>query len=345
MTSRTVLVTGGAGFIGSTFVRHLREKHPSYRILVLDAMTYAGSFHNLPDAVNRPTDRFEFWYGSVSNADLVTSLVQRSDYIVHFAAETHVTRSIYDNQLFFETDVLGTQTICHAVLKTGKQVKRLIHVSTSEVYGTAQAKLMDEEHPLNPMSPYASAKCGADRLVYSYWATYQIPAVIVRPFNNYGPRQHLEKVVPRFITGVLLEQPITVHGDGSAARDFVHAEDTCAALDLVMHADDEKVVGEVFNVASEQDRSIVSIAHDIVERMNGRTESITFLGDRPGQVVRHSGDAKKIKQRLGWQPRFSWNLGLQHTIDWFAGNRSAWEQQMWMRTIPIITASGKVEQH
>ncbi len=343
--SKTVLVTGGAGFIGSTFVRYLREKYPGYRILVLDAMTYAGSFSNLPDAADRPTELFEFWYGSVTNPDLVTSLVQRSDYIVHFAAETHVTRSIYDNRLFFETDVLGTQTVAQAVLKSGKQVKRLIHVSTSEVYGTANATLMDEDHALNPMSPYASAKCGADRLVYSYWATYKIPAVIVRPFNNFGPRQHLEKVVPRFITGVLLDQPITVHGDGTAARDFVHAEDTCTALDLVMHAGDDKVVGEVFNVASGKDRSILSIAHDIVGKMNGRKESVTFIGNRPGQVVRHSGDAKKITERLGWRAKYSWDAGLQHTIDWFTANRQAWEQQMWMRTIPIITASGEVEQH
>jgi dTDP-glucose 4,6-dehydratase len=345
MTSTTVLVTGGAGFIGSTFVRHLREKHPDYRILVLDAMTYAGSFSNLPDATDRPTDKFEFWYGSVCNPDLVTSLVERSDYIVHFAAETHVTRSIYDNRLFFETDVLGTQTVAHAVLKSGKKVKRFIHVSTSEVYGTANSALMDEDHLLNPMSPYASAKCGADRLVYSYWATYQIPAVIVRPFNNYGPRQHLEKVVPRFITGVILDQPITVHGDGAAARDFIHAEDTCAALDLVMHAPDEKVVGEVFNVASGVDRSVLSIAQDIVAKMSGKKESITFIGNRPGQVVRHSGDSKKIEERLGWKAKYDWNVGLQHTIDWFLKNRPSWEQQMWMRTIPIITASGKVEQH
>jgi dTDP-glucose 4,6-dehydratase len=155
----------------------------------------------------------------------------------------------------------------------------------------------------------------------------------------------LEKVVPRFITGVLLDQPITVHGDGSAARDFVHAEDTCQALDLVMHAADDKVVGEVFNVASGHDRSIVSIAHDIVGRMNGRPDSITFIGNRPGQVVRHSGDAGKIISRLGWKPRYTWDVGLQHTIDWFTHSRPAWEQQMWMRTIPIITASGKIEQH
>jgi dTDP-glucose 4,6-dehydratase len=169
--------------------------------------------------------------------------------------------------------------------------------------------------------------------------------VIVRPFNNYGPRQHLEKVVPRFVTGILLDQPITIHGDGSAARDFVHAEDTCAALDLVMHAPDDAVVGEVFNVASGVDRSILSIAHDIVDKMKGRPESIISIGNRPGQVVRHSGDAKKIKERLGWAPKYSWETGLQHTIDWFANNRSSWEAQMWMRTIPIITASGRVEQH
>jgi dTDP-glucose 4,6-dehydratase len=211
----TLLVTGGAGFIGSNFVHYIRKKYPDYSVIVLDALTYAGTMDNLPASINEE-DNFSFWYGNVRNAELVDSLVAQSDIVVHFAAETHVTRSIFDNLLFFETDILGTQAVANAVVNHIRKVKRFIHISTSEVYGTAHADLMDEEHPLMPMSPYASAKAGADRLVYSYWATYDIPAVIVRPFNNFGPHQHLEKAIPRFVTSCILDEPLTVHGDGTA---------------------------------------------------------------------------------------------------------------------------------
>src|SRR5215471_16640486 len=212
MSAKTILVTGGAGFIGSNFARRLYTKYPDYRLLVVDALTYAGSVANLPEGAQE-SGRYEFWYGDVRNGELMDTLVSRADIVVHMAAESHVTRSIYDNRLFFETDVLGTQTVANAVTKFRDRVERFIHVSTSEVYGSALAEEMDEEHPLNPQSPYASAKCGADRLVYSYWATYHIPATIVRPFNNFGPYQHLEKVVPRFITSVLLNEELTVHGE------------------------------------------------------------------------------------------------------------------------------------
>ena len=202
-------------------------------------LTYAGSLENLPGGLTtRPSNgRLQFWYGDVRNASLVDSLVEQADVVVHFAAETHVTRSIYDNYHFFETDVLGTQVVANSVLKHVKHIDRFIHISTSEVYGTARAPLMDEEAPLMPMSPYASAKAGADRLVYSYFATYNLPAIIVRPFNQFGPRQHLEKVIPRFITSCLLDEPLRVHGDGSAARDFTYVEDTCRALDCLVHCD------------------------------------------------------------------------------------------------------------
>ena len=227
-----ILITGGAGFIGSNFVRHLAAKYPSYHLTVVDALTYAGSVENLPEELTKGTDaRLRFWYGNVRNGELMDTLVSQADSVVHFAAETHVTRSIYDNLTFFETDVLGTQVVANAVVKYQKAIDRFIHISSSEVYGTARTLLMDEEHPLLPMSPYASAKAGADRLVYSYWATYDIPAVIVRPFNNFGPFQHLEKAIPRFVTSCLLNEPLRVHGDGGAQRDWLHVQDTCEALD------------------------------------------------------------------------------------------------------------------
>lgn len=343
---KTILITGGAGFIGSAFTHYIFNKYPDYKIIVLDALTYAGSIKNLPMNINESNgDRFVFWYGNVRNAELVDTLVSLSDMVVHFAAETHVTRSIYDNFLFFETDVLGTQTVANAMLKYKDKVERFIHISTSEVYGTATGPLMNEEHPLMPMSPYAAAKAGADRLVYSYWATYDLPATIIRPFNNYGPSQHLEKAIPRFITSCILDKPIRIHGDGSAARDFVFSEDTCRAIDMVIHAPIEEVKGEVFNVASSIHRTILSIAQEIVSLMGKDETMIKFSGDRPGQVFRHTGDITKIGARLGWQPEMSWEMGLKKTIDWYKDNRSWWEKQLWMRAVPIITKSGKRELH
>lgn len=343
---KAILMTGGAGFIGSNFVRYIYNKYPKYNIIILDALTYAGDVTNLPvDLSNNKDDRIKFWYGNVRNAELVDTLVSQSDIVVHFAAETHVTRSIYDNFLFFETDVLGTQTVANAILKYKDKIERFIHISTSEVYGTARKELIDEEHPLMPMSPYASAKVGADRLVYSYWATYEIPAIIIRPFNNYGPYQHLEKAIPRFITSCILNEPIRVHGDGSAARDYIFVEDVCEVIDIVLHAEIEKVAGEVFNVASGVHRSILSIAQDVVSFMGKDPSLITLVGDRPGQVFRHTGDITKIKNAFGWKPKVTWEEGLKKTIRWYKENQEWWKKQLWMRAVPIITKSGKRELH
>ena len=343
---RTILVTGGAGFIGANLVNYLSEKYPEDRIVVLDALTYAGSIESLPKEMlhgQHPLRRF--WYGNVCNAALVDTLVDEADFVIHLAAETHVTRSIFDSLLFFQTDVLGTQTIANAVVKAAGKVKRFIHVSSSEVYGTASKEFMNEEHPLNPMSPYASAKCGADRLVYSYWATYRIPAVIVRPFNNFGPMQHLEKVIPRFVTSVLLNEKLTVHGDGEAARDFIHVDDTCRAIDLILQAPAELVHGETFNIASGEHRTIRDIARDVVTLMHYAGDRIEFIEDRPGQVVRHTGDWSKINRVLGWKPLLTWQEGLQLTSAWYERNRETWSRQLFMRQIPIITASGKTAYH
>lgn len=346
MAKKTVLVTGGAGFIGSNFVRYIFDKYPDYKILILDCLTYAGSVENLPVNISDyDEDRLVFWYGNVRNAEVVDTLVSQSDVVVHFAAETHVTRSIYDNYQFFETDILGTQVVSNAVVKYRDKVERMIHISTSETYGTARKEYMDEEHPLMPMSPYASAKAGADRLVYSYWATYEIPAVIIRPFNNYGPYQHLEKAMPRFITSCILDEPIRVHGDGRASRDYIFVEDTCRAIDNLMHVEIDRVKGEVFNVASGTHRTILSIAEDVAGMMGKEESIITFVGDRPGQVFRHTGDITKIGRTIGWSPEVSWEEGLERTIRWYRENRGWWEKQLWMRSVPIITKNGKRELH
>jgi dTDP-glucose 4,6-dehydratase len=273
------------------------------------------------------------------------TLVSHSDIVVHMAAQSHVTRSIYDNKLFFETDVLGTQAVANAVVKHRDRVERFIHISTSEVYGSAVSAKMDEEHPLNPMSPYASAKCGADRLVYSYWATYDIPAVIVRPFNNYGPSQHLEKAVPRFVTSCILKEPLTVHGDGSAARDWLFVEEHCEALDHLLHADMDKIRGEVINIGTGHHRSVLEVAEAVLRAMQPSDSQIQFIGDRPGQVFRHTADASKIKSLVGWESSLSFEEGLDRTIRWYRDNEEWWRPQMWMRHIAIVTAKGEREMH
>ena len=343
---KTFLVTGGAGFIGSNFVHHLYNRYPDYRLLVLDLLTYAGNVDNLPaEFSNSDADaRVEFWCGDVRNASLVESLVKRSDVVVHFAAETHVTRSIFDNYHFFETDVLGTQVVANAAVGSDR-MERFVHVSSSEVYGSADAPLMSEDHPLLPLSPYASAKAGADRLVHSYHATYDLPTVIVRPFNNYGPRQHLEKVVPRFITSCILEEPLRVHGDGSATRDWTYVTDTCEALDRIVHCEPKLVVGEVINLGSGEALSVAEIAHRIIQRMGKSEDLVKYIGERPGQVFRHTADRAKAERLIGWQPTLSFDDGLEKTIQWYLEERSWWEKQLGMREIPILTKSGKRELH
>lgn len=343
---RHILITGGAGFIGSNFVRYLAARYPAYRLTVVDALTYAGSVENLPEDLTHGSDgRTRFWYGNVRNGELMDTLISQVDTVVHFAAETHVTRSIYDNLTFFETDVLGTQVVANAVVKYQKSIDRFIHISSSEVYGTARAPLMDEEHPLLPMSPYASAKAGADRLVYSYWATYDIPAVIVRPFNNFGSFQHLEKAIPRFVTSCIIDTPLRVHGDGSAKRDWLHVQDHCEALDLLLHCDISKVKGEVFNIGTGVSMDVGTVARRVVDRMGRPKSLIRYVDDRPGQVFRHTADVSKALRILGWAPRTSFEEGLDMTIEWYQKNRAWWEKQLWMREVPIVTKGGKAIVH
>ncbi len=343
----TFLVTGGAGFIGSNFVHYIFNKYKDAKIIVLDLLTYAGSVDNFPVYSGECSDRFEFWYGDVRNASLVENLVAKSDYVVHFAAETHVTRSIFDNRNFFETDVIGTQTVANAVLKHKNTVKKFIHISTSEVYGTdAKGNTpMDEDHPLNPASPYAAAKVGADRLVYSYVYTYDIPAVIVRPFNNYGARQHLEKAIPRFITSIILGEKLTVHGGGQASRDWVYVEDTCDAIDMILNAPNEKVVGEIFNIGTGCTITIKDIASSVITAMGGNSSMIEYSEDRPGQVDCHIADIAKIEKVLGWKPKTVFENGLLKTIEWYKNNRQLWEKQIWMRQVPIVLKDGNKAVH
>lgn len=340
----TILITGGAGFIGSHFVRYWYHKYADMKILVLDNLSYAGNPDNIPESI-RDNERFEFWYGNVCNGELVNTLVERADIVVHFAAESHVARSIFDNKIFYETDVLGTQTVATAVVKHYKTVEKFIHISTSEVYGTALCEPMDEEHPLNPFSPYASAKCGADRLVYSFVQTYGIPALIVRPFNQYGPNQHLEKVIPRFITSALMNEPLTLHGDGSALRDWLYVEDTCERIEKAINAPIEKTQGQAFNIGSGESISVIDIAYLILEILEKSKSLIKFIGDRPGQVQNHISSTEKAEKELGVMPGRKFNVGLKQTINWYKNNEDWWRKIEWMKNIKILSKAGKWEMH
>ncbi len=342
--TKAILVTGGAGFIGSNFVKYIFENYPGYRIIVLDALTYAGNADNIPESIKNDS-RFTFWYGNVRNGELVNELVSRSDIVVHFAAESHVARSIFDNTVFFETDVLGTQVVANAVLKHYDSVERFIHISTSEVYGTAQEIPMTEDHPLNPTTPYASAKVGADRLVYSYWVTYDIPAIIIRPFNNYGFNQHLEKAIPRFITSALLDEPLTIHGSGENTRDWIYTGDLCQALDKVIHISLDKVKGQVINIGTGRDVAIKAIADMILDKLNKPKSLITHIGDRPGQVTRHVSSTNKALRVLGWKAATGFDLGITKTIRWYQQNPDWWQKLLWMRHVPIKTKNGEIEYH
>jgi dTDP-glucose 4,6-dehydratase len=333
-----ILLTGGAGFIGSNLVRFLMERHPTWQVCVLDALTYAGNLDSLPDQF-RDDPRFRFVHGNIRNSALVEDLVAEADTVLHLAAETHVARSLHDNVAFVETDVLGTQVLLNAALKS--PIERFVHVSTSEVYGTALEVPMTEAHPLNPTTPYAGAKAGADRLVHAYHATYGLPCVIVRPFNTYGPYQHLEKAIPRFITAALTDSALTVHGDGSNTRDWGYVGDLCEGLDRVVLAPLAVVAGQVFNLGSGVDLAISAVAEMVLERLGKPRSLITYTEDRPGQVQRHIAGTERARRLLGWQAQVPFAKGLDATIAWYAGHRQWWEKLLWMKSVTITGPRGQ----
>jgi dTDP-glucose 4,6-dehydratase len=316
-----VLVTGGCGFIPSNFIRHILA-HTPYEVVSLDALTYAGNTRNLEGVMGH--ERLSFVHGDIRDPELVRDVVSEVDVIVNAAAESHVEKSILEGASeFVTTNVEGTQILLDAIRQT--PVERFILISSSEVYGTARHAPMDEEHPLDPRSPYAATKAGGDRLAYAYWVTYGLPIVIVRPFNNYGPYQHPEKVVPRFVTQALRDRPLTIHGDGSASRDWLYVDDDAEAIEAVISADLGDVAGEVINVATGVDVSVAEIA-DLVLAAVGRPASLkVHVDDRPGQVDRHIGSTAKAERLLAWCARTAFEEGLARTVAWYADNRSWWE--------------------
>jgi dTDP-glucose 4,6-dehydratase len=315
-----VLVTGGAGFISSNFIRHLLEE-TEYEVVSLDALTYAGNLENLADVMSHP--RLSFVHGDIRDHGLVRELVEGVDVIVNAAAESHVEKSIADGASeFVTTNVEGTQILLDAIRET--PVERFVLISSSEVYGTARSAPMDEDHPLEPRSPYAATKAGADRLAYSYWVTYGLPIAIVRPFNNYGPRQHPEKVIPRFIIQAISDEPLTVHGDGHASRDWLYVFDDAEAIEAVIAAPLHAVAGEVLNVATGIDISIGAIADAVLDVLGKPSGLKTFVDERPGQVDRHIGATEKAERLLGWRARTSFEEGLERTVAWYRDNEAWW---------------------
>ena len=317
--TRRILVTGGAGFISSNVIRHLLA-NTSHDVVSLDALTYAGNLENLADVLGH--ERLSFVHGDIRDAELVADVVAEVDVIVNAAAESHVEKSIEEGASeFVTTNVEGTQILLDAI--RSRPVERFILISSSEVYGTAERAPMDEEHPLNPRSPYAATKAGGDRLAYAYYVTYGLPIVIVRPFNNYGPRQHPEKVVPRFITQALSGEPLTIHGDGAASRDWLYVDDDAEAIEAIIAADVDAVAGEVVNVATGVDISVNDVAEAVLAA-TGSDSGVIHVEERPGQVDRHIGSTEKLERLTGWRAGTSFERGLERTVEWYRENEVWW---------------------
>jgi dTDP-glucose 4,6-dehydratase len=321
LSAKRVLVTGGCGFIPSNFIRHILARTP-YEVVSLDALTYAGNTDNLADVMGH--ERLSFVHGDIRDPELVQQVVSGVDVIVNAAAESHVEKSITDGASeFVTTNVEGTQILLDAI--RAHPVERFVLISSSEVYGTAESAPMDEDHPLNPRSPYAATKAGADRLAYSYWVTYDLPITIVRPFNNYGPYQHPEKALPRFIIQALNDEPLTIHGDGHASRDWLFVEDDAEAIEAVIAAPLENVAGEVLNIATGIDISVSDIADYVLDALGKPRSLKVHTEERPGQVDRHIGSTDRAERLIGFRARTSFEQGLEKTIAWYVDNRAWWE--------------------
>jgi dTDP-glucose 4,6-dehydratase len=312
-----VLVTGGAGFIGSNFVHYALATRPDWRVTTLDKLTYAGRLENLKGALDDP--RHSFVRGDITDAAVAGCLVERADLVVHFAAETHVDRAIHGAADFIKTDVFGTYVLLEAA-RRATHLRRFIQISTDEVYGTVPDGSSRETDELKPRNPYAASKAGADRLAYSFFATYGVPVCITRASNNYGPCQFPEKVIPLFITNAVDNQPLPLYGDGGNVRDWLHVLDHCRALDLVI---EHGVDGEVYNIGGGNEVANVDLTHQILD-LTGRPASlITRVPDRPGHDRRYSLDTTKLRA-LGWQPQVGFAEGLRETVQWYQANESWW---------------------
>ena len=312
-----VLVTGGAGFIGSNFVRYALGTHRNWRVTTLDKLTYAGRIENLQDVLDDP--RHTFVRGDIGDAPLVAPLVQRSEIVVHFAAETHVDRSIHEAGEFLRTDVLGTFVLLEAA-RAAPRLRRFVQISTDEVYGSVESGASTETDELRPRNPYAASKAGADRLAYSYHATHGVPVIISRASNNYGPYQFPEKLIPLFVTNALDDQPLPLYGDGNNVRDWLHVLDHCRAVDLLI---EQGVNGEVYNIGGGNEVRNADLTRRILSLLGKPESLIRPVADRPGHDRRYCLNTDKLKA-LGWTAATDFDQGLRQTVAWYRDNDWWW---------------------
>ena len=317
MALTKVLVTGGAGFIGSNFVRYALTTHADWRVTTLDKLTYAGRRENLHDVMDNP--RHTFVHGDIADAPVSGPLVEQSDLVVHFAAETHVDRSIMSAGDFIRTDVEGTFVLLEAA-RRATHLRRFIQISTDEVYGSVPAGASRETDELKPRNPYAASKAGADRLAYSYWATYEVPVIITRASNNYGPYQLPEKVIPLFVTNAIEDIQVPLYGDGKNVRDWLHVDDHCRAIDLLI---EKGVNGEVYNIGGGNEVMNVDLTHRILDALGKPVSLIKPVADRPGHDRRYCLDTTKLRG-IGWSPAEPFDEGLRRTVEWYRGNQWWW---------------------
>ena len=312
-----ILVTGGAGFIGSNFVRYALTAHPDWRVTTLDKLTYAGRRENLHDVIDDP--RHTFVHGDIADAAVSGPLVEQSAIVVHFAAETHVDRSILAAGEFIRTDVEGTFVLLEAA-RRAQGLRRFVQISTDEVYGSVPTGASTETDELKPRNPYAASKAGADRLAYSYWATYGLPVIITRASNNYGPYQFPEKVIPLFVTNAIDDIPVPLYGDGRNVRDWLHVDDHCRAIDLLI---EKGVDGEVYNIGGGNDVMNVDLTDRILSELGKPTSLIKPVADRPGHDRRYCLDTRKLRG-VGWTPAVPFEQGLRDTVAWYRNNEWWW---------------------
>jgi dTDP-glucose 4,6-dehydratase len=316
-----LLVTGGAGFIGSNFVRYMVNKYPEYQIVNLDLLTYAGNLENLKEIENAPN--YKFVRGDIADREFINGLFkeEKFDYVLNFAAESHVDRSITDPGIFVQTNIQGTLALLDAAKTFG--VTKYLQVSTDEVYGTlGETGYFTEETPLAANSPYSASKAGADLLVRAYHETFGLPVNITRCSNNYGPFHFPEKLIPLMIINALNDKELPIYGDGLNIRDWLHVEDHCQAIDLVLHKGRN---GEVYNVGGNNERTNIEIVKTILKHL-GKPESLMkFVTDRLGHDRRYAIDATKLRTELGWSPKYNFDTGIEQTINWYLNNREWWE--------------------
>ncbi len=315
-----LLITGGAGFIGSNFIHYTLSQHPGYEIINLDKLTYAGNPDNLRGI--RKSRNYAFIQGDIANRTLVESVASKGiDAIINFAAETHVDRSIYDPRTFVRTNIVGTGVLLDAASKFG--IPKFIQISTDEVYGSLEGGAFTESSNLAPNSPYSASKAAADLLCRSYFMTFGFPVIITRSCNNFGPYQFPEKLIPLFVSNALSDLELPLYGDGLNVRDWIYVEDNCSAIDTILHQGEP---GEIYNISSGSQKTNLQITRLILKELGKPETLIKFVKDRPAHDRRYALDWGKLKESLGWKPQYSFKQGMEKTIRWYVSNRAWWEK-------------------